>query len=88
MSLAGEWKRRLEMLLHRGQFRRDLEQEMRLHIELRRERQIETGMVPAEAERAAHRRFGNTTRIEEKSIMAWGWSGIETFLQDAAYGVR
>ena len=88
MSLAGEWKRRLQMLFGRDQLRRDLDEEMRLHIELRRMQQIESGLDPADAQRAAHRRFGNTTRMQEKSIVAWGWSGIETFLQDVAYGFR
>src|ERR1700761_3464333 len=88
MSLVGEWRRRLQMLFHRSQFRRDLEEEMRLHIELRREQQIASSIDPAKASHAAHRRFGNTTRIQEKSVMAWGWSGVETFLQDAAYGSR
>lgn len=88
MSFAGEWKRQLQMLLHRGQFRGDLEEEMRLHIELRRQQQIASGIDPAYAYRAAARRFGNTTRMQEKSIMAWGWNGLETLVHDAAYGFR
>src|ERR1700744_4717027 len=88
MSFAGEWKRRIQMLLRRGEFRRDLEDEMRLHIELRRQQQIAAGIDPAHGRTAALRRFGNTTRIEERSMMAWGWSGLEAFLQDAGYGVR
>jgi hypothetical protein len=35
MSLPGELKRRIQMLFHRDQLRRDLEEEMRLHLELR-----------------------------------------------------
>jgi hypothetical protein len=88
MNFAVEWRRRLQMLLHRGQFRRDLEGEMRLHIELRRQQQIGSGIDPADAYYAAARRFGNRTRIQERSIMAWGWNGLETLLQDAAYGFR
>ena len=88
MSFTGEWKRRLQMLLQRGQLRSDLQEEMLLHVELRRQQQIEAGIDPEEAYRIAARRFGNKTRIEEKSIMEWGWSGIEAFLQDAAYGFR
>ncbi len=88
MSIGGEWKRRLQMLLRRGQFRRDLEEEMRLHIELRRQQQIASGIDPAGAFHAAARRFGNTTHMREKSMMAWGWNGLETLVQDAAYGFR
>src|SRR3984957_1483548 len=88
MSRAGEFKRRLEMLLHRARFQRDLEEEMRLHVELRREQQMAAGLSPDGARQAALRRFGNTTRLREKSHMTWGWNWLETFLQDAAYGVR
>jgi predicted permease len=88
MSLAGEFRRRLNMLLHRGRFRRELDEEMRLHLELRRQQQIASGLTPEAAQRSAQRRFGNTTRIKEKSYMAWGWDWLETFLQDAGYGLR
>src|SRR5579863_1664465 len=88
MSLGGEWKRRLQMLFHRGQFRRDLDEEMRLHVELRREQQIASGLLPEAARQAAHRRFGNTTHIQERSHMAWGWNWLESLLQDTAYGLR
>jgi len=88
MSLAGEFKRRFDMLLHRGRFRRELDEEMRLHLELRRQQQMASGMSADEARTTALRRFGNATRIQEKSHMAWGWEWLETFLQDAGYGLR
>ena len=88
MSLAGEIRRRLTMLLHRGRFRRELDEEIRLHLELRRQQQIASGLTPEAARQSAQRRFGNTTRIKEKSHMAWGWDWLETFLQDAGYGLR
>lgn len=88
MSLAGEFKRRLRMLLHRGQFRRELDEEMRLHLELRHEQQIASGLTLKEAHWSAQRRFGNVNRIKERSHMEWGWSWLETFLQDAGYGLR
>ncbi len=88
MSVAGELRRRLEMLVHRGRFQRELEEEMRLHLELRRQQQLATGLSEDAARRSAQRRFGNVTRMKEKSHMAWGWSWLETFLQDAGYGLR
>src|SRR5579862_3376265 len=88
MSLGGEFRRRMHMLLHRARFQQDLEEEMRLHVELRREQKIASGLSPEEARQAAHRRFGNITRMKERSHMAWGWNWLETFLQDAGYGVR
>ena len=88
MSVVGEWKRRLYMLFHPGEFRRDLDDEMRLHLELRREQQMASGLTTDAARHAAGRHFGNTTRIREQSQMAWGWTWMETFLQDTAYGLR
>lgn len=88
MSFAGEWRRRLHMFLHRAQFRRDLDEEMRLHVDLRRQQQIALGLDPDAARYAASRRFGNTTRIKERSMTAWGWNWLETLLQDTAYGIR
>ena len=88
MSWMGEWKRRVAMLLKRGAFRRELDDEMCLHVELRREQQMAAGLDAEAARQAALRRFGNATRIAEKSIIAWGWSWLETFLQDTGYGIR
>src|SRR6204780_3200541 len=88
MSLAGEFKRRLTMLLNRDRFRRELDEEMRLHLELRRQQQIASGLTPEAAHQSAQRRFGNTARIKEKSHMAWGWDWLETFLQDTGFGLR
>ncbi|MFC5863944.1 ADOP family duplicated permease [Acidicapsa dinghuensis] len=88
MSLTGEFSRRVSMLLHRGRFRRELDEEMRLHLDLRHEQQIASGLTPKEAHWSAQRRFGNVDRIKERSHMAWGWNWLETFLQDAGYGLR
>ena len=47
------------MLLRRGRFDADLDEEMRLHRELREKEQIERGLSPKEAHCAVQRRFGN-----------------------------
>src|SRR5271170_6785005 len=88
MSLAGKFRRRLTMLLHRGRFQRELDEEMRLHLELRRQQQMAAGLSPEAAQRSAQQRFGNLTRLKEKSHMTWGWEWLETCLQDAGYGLR
>jgi len=76
------------MLLHRRQFDADLEEEMRLHLELRREQQLECGMEAEDARAAAHRRFGNPTCLKEESHIAWGWEWFENLGQDIGYGLR
>jgi ABC-type antimicrobial peptide transport system permease subunit len=46
------------MLFHRHQFQQDLDDEMRLHVELRREQQMAAGADPESARKVALRRFG------------------------------
>jgi putative ABC transport system permease protein len=81
------WRRAL-MLLRRKQFDRDLDEEMRLHLELREQEQMEKGITPDEAYYAAQRQFGNSLLLQERSRDMWGWNGIEQLLQDVRYGVR
>ncbi len=88
MPQPAELLRRLRMLFHRRQLHEDLDEEFRLHLDLRRQQQIDSGLTPEAARRAAHLRFGNTTRMKEKSLMTWGSETLESFLQDAAYGTR
>src|ERR1700677_4037092 len=84
----GELIRRLRMIFRRRQLDLDLEEEMRLHLDLRRQQQIESGLSPTAASQAANRKFGNVAHLKEKSIMTWGSEGLESFFQDAAYGAR
>ena len=88
MNWLRELGRRLNMLLHRRQFDADLEEEMRLHLELRGEQQAESGTEASEARAAARRRFGNPAVLREKSRSAWGWEWLEDCVQDVNYGLR
>jgi predicted permease len=88
MAWLGELWRRVEMLLKGKQFRADLDEEMRLHMDLREKQQAEQGMDADEARYAAMRKFGNATALKEKSTTAWGWRWLESLRQDAWYGVR
>jgi predicted permease len=76
------------MLLHRRQFQTDLDEEMRLHLELRQEQRMESGMAVGAARSAARRSFGNQTLLKEKSHVTWGWEWFESLAQDIQYGVR
>jgi hypothetical protein len=79
--------RRLWALFHRNQFDSDLDEEMRLHRELRQQEEIERGLSPKEAHYAAQRRFGNELLLREKSRDTWGWNSVETLWQDLRYGL-
>ena len=86
MNKMHELLRRLRMLFHRRQFQAELEEEMRLHLELREQDQAEKGV--AESRHAAYRRFGNPALIKEKSYMAWGWGWLESLAQDGRFALR
>jgi predicted permease len=88
MMLPGELKRRFHMMLHRGRFRQELEEEIASHVEFRRQQLMAAGLPGEMAGAAARKRFGNTTLIQEKSQMAWGWNWLENLLHDTVYGVR
>ncbi len=83
-----ELGRRLLMLLQRRQFDADLDEEMRLHRELREQEQIERGLSPREADYAAKRRFGNDLVLREESRDMWGWNWLESLMQDIRFGLR
>jgi putative ABC transport system permease protein len=83
-----ELGRRFLMLFRGRQFDADLQDEMRLHRELREQEQIERGLSAKEARYAAHRRFGNDLVLREESRDMWGWNGLETLLHDVRYGLR
>jgi predicted permease len=88
MNWLRELARRLGMLIHRRQFDADLEEEMRLHLELRQEEQLQSGMTADDARASARRRFGNATYLKEESHIVWGWEWFENLAQDVRYGLR
>ena len=85
--MLGKLSRRVLMLLRRRQFDADLDEEMRLHRELREQEQIERGLSAKEAHYAAQRRFGNDLVLREESRDMWGWNWPEHFGLDIRYGL-
>ena len=88
MHLPFELWRRIKMLFRGESFDRDLQEEMRLHLELRQQAHMRDGLSQADARDAAKRQFGNATLLRETSGDAWGWRGLQNFAQDLRYGVR
>jgi predicted permease len=74
--------------LRRDRFGRELEEEMRFHLEMKAEENITAGVSAEEARYAAQRQFGNQTLLLEESRGMWGIRSIETLFQDLRYGVR
>jgi putative ABC transport system permease protein len=80
--------RRLLSLLRRGRYEREMEEEMRFHLEMQIEQNLSSGMAAEEAHYAARRQFGNQTWLKEVSREMWSLNSIETLIQDLRYGVR
>ena len=77
MNWFREIARRLWALIHRNQFDSDLQEEMRLHRELRKQEEIERGLSPNEAHYAEERRFGKDPLLRGQSRDVWGWNWLE-----------
>ena len=72
--------RRLQFFLRRDSFERELDEEMRHHLDLQAE---ESGGLDS-----ARRRFGNITLLKEESRAMWSWSFLDQTVQDVRYALR
>src|SRR2546427_5880988 len=81
------WRKALDKLARRGN-EQDLDREIRAHLELEAEEQIEAGQSPVEAPYAARRAFGNVTLIQEATREMWGRTALERLGQDLRYAMR
>jgi putative ABC transport system permease protein len=86
-KLSQLW-RRLLFYARRDRFNRELEEEMRFHLEMKAEENFAAGISQEEARCAAQRQFGNQTLLWEVSCDMWAIRSIETLFQDLQYGVR
>jgi putative ABC transport system permease protein len=79
---------RLRALFRRESVLRDIEEELRVHVEMETETNIERGMPPDKARDAALKSFGNPVRNTELGYDIRGGGWLETLWQDLRYGAR
>ncbi len=79
---------RCRALVRRDATDRELDEELRAHVERAVARNVARGMEPAQARYTAQREFGNVTSIAESAREAWRWQWLEQLGQDARYAVR
>ena len=82
------WLYRLVPYLGRRAAERDVDEELRLHLELERERQGDAGVPEDASLPAARRRLGNATLIRERTRDVWGWRWLDDLGRDARHAVR
>jgi len=79
---------RLRSLWQRPAVKREIDEELRFHIEQRTAENIAAGMSAEEATREARKRFGNLQSVREECRENRGVSFGETTWQDIRFGVR
>src|ERR1700730_9487317 len=79
---------RLKGLFRMNGLERDLDEELRSHIDMRTADNIAAGMSPQKAHYDAQRRFGNSTLMKEdtRAMDIVGW--LETSARDLRYAAR
>jgi hypothetical protein len=76
------------MMSQRWHMLKDLDQDIRDHIAIETQENIERGMSPDEARTWALRKFGNVTRVKEETREVWSFTWLEQFWADVCFGIR
>ncbi|HUP41942.1 MAG TPA: ABC transporter permease, partial [Thermoanaerobaculia bacterium] len=84
----GDFGRRLQSLWRRERLDRELDEELRFHVDMATERNLGRGMSPEAARRAALRSFGGVERHRDLARDARGVHFLETLLFDLRLGAR
>ncbi|HEX4227217.1 MAG TPA: ABC transporter permease [Bryobacteraceae bacterium] len=87
MRLRDVW-RRIAFLSWRDRHLEDVDEELRLHHELRARAFEEQGLTPESAAIAAQRRLGNRTYVKESAWDVWSIAPIENAWRDLKIAIR
>jgi predicted permease len=75
-------------LFGRGKQEKELDDEVRAHLEMAANDRVERGEPAREAEHSARREFGNVGIVKEVTRDVWGWGSLDRLIQDLRFGVR
>jgi len=78
----------MRALLHKDKVERDMDQELRFHLDMEIEANIKRGMNPTEARREALLTFGGLEKFKEECRDVRGAPMLDSMLQDLRYGAR
>ena len=78
----------LRLLAHRSTVKKEIEEELRFHIEQRTAENTARGMSPDAAAREARKHFGNFQAVREECREVRGAAFAETLIQDVRFGLR
>ncbi len=88
MSRLQGWWEVLRSLLLRRRVEREMEDELRFHMESQVAENVGAGMTPAQARAEAAHAFGAADRFREETRDARGTRRIEDFVRDVGHGLR
>src|SRR5262245_66471802 len=80
--------RRIKKHLFKARIDRELDAEMRFHLEMETEKNIRRGMSEEEARLAAQRSFGGLQQVKESYRDASRFRWLEEIWEDLRYGGR
>jgi len=86
--MLNKLKTKLRALLRKSEMERELDEELRDHVDRQTEQNLRLGMNPEEARDAARKAFGGMDQAKERSRDARGVRRLEEFWQDLRYGAR
>ena len=87
-ELSSELRFRLRALLSRGAMERELDAEVRFHLEEETAKYVRQGMSYDAAKRQAQLAFGGMNRIKDDTRDARGTAFVDELLQDVRYAAR
>ncbi len=87
MRLDEIW-RRVTFLIHRTKRLAEMDEEMRLHAELRTRELQRQSMAALPAAMTAQRQFGNRTSFKEAAWDVWSFAPLENAWRDLKFGAR
>jgi putative ABC transport system permease protein len=88
MTAPRVWPARLRALLFRNRLERELEAEIRFHLDMQADDNVRSGMGPVEAGYAASRSFGGVEPMKEQYRERRALPFVETTSQDVRYALR
>src|SRR6202048_2032905 len=78
----------INRLFGRPKREKELEEEIRSHLEMAARERVKRGGSGEEAERAVRRKFGNVGLVKEVTRETSDWGSLDRLMQDLRFGVR
>src|SRR5499426_4251826 len=88
IEMLSNLRTRLRALLRKSEMERELDEELRYHVERQTEQNIRLGINPEESRTTARKAFGGVEQAKEQSRDARGVRWLEDLVHDLRHGVR